>query len=419
MSRESKLGAEQLRASRRGRRYEALQELAVPGHDQREAHAPHAGPHQVHAQEARHQEVHVAGAGLGDLPRLPAGEGVGAPGGALQRGIHREPSRPALGLRGVVRVGRRPRPPTPPGPRVRGGGPACGLGLGQRFRRSDPAWRARAAKPRRSHSLPSTTATGSASGGRLRNAIPRTRRSGSGKRTPRTRPRARGRARAHGRASAGPPGGPASRRSIIAQLRPVSATNTSSRVAWWVARRRADAALRPAAASIAGSARCTSRTVSASSVLVRDALDARPPASASTVERRLGLLDVEFDDLLGADLAISSDGVPSSMTRPRSTTADAIAQPFGLVHVVRGQDDRPPARLNHRTMLPHLATRLGIQPGRRLVEEQHLGVGDERARRPRAAAAVRPRASRPILVPLFSCELPDLAARRPRARARR
>ena len=60
------LRAEQVAAPRR-RGDQPLQQVAVARDDQREADAPHAGAHEVHAEQARHQEVDVARAGLGDL----------------------------------------------------------------------------------------------------------------------------------------------------------------------------------------------------------------------------------------------------------------------------------------------------------------------------------------------------------------
>ena len=58
---------------------------------------------------------------------------------------------------------------------------------------------------------------------------------------------------------------------------------------------------------------------------------------------------------------------------------DAVAQDPRFVHVVGGQQDaaaRGPELLQHR---PELPARLRVEPGRGLVEEQQLGVADERA----------------------------------------
>ena len=49
---------------------EELEELAGALLDEREADRPHAGAHEIHAEEARHQEVDVARAALGHLEHL-------------------------------------------------------------------------------------------------------------------------------------------------------------------------------------------------------------------------------------------------------------------------------------------------------------------------------------------------------------
>ena len=58
---------------------------------------------------------------------------------------------------------------------------------------------------------------------------------------------------------------------------------------------------------------------------------------------------------------------------------DAIAQPFGLVHVVRRQQNGAAGALELLDQIPELAPRLRVEAGRRLVEEQQVGVADERA----------------------------------------
>ena len=57
---------------------------------------------------------------------------------------------------------------------------------------------------------------------------------------------------------------------------------------------------------------------------------------------------------------------------------DLIAQQLGLLHVVRGEDDGLAARLDRLHQLPEVAPRLRIEPGGRLVEEQHRRVVDQR-----------------------------------------
>ena len=59
---------------------------------------------------------------------------------------------------------------------------------------------------------------------------------------------------------------------------------------------------------------------------------------------------------------------------------DAVAQPLGLFHIVGGQEHRVAARAELADDVPQLAAGLGIEAGRRLIEEQQLGAADQRAR---------------------------------------
>ena len=90
-------------AHRRGD--EQLEELAGALLDEREAHRPHAGAHQVHAHQAGHQEVQVARAARLDQ-LLARRQRVAAPGGALQRRVDFQARLPALGAGGIEPVGR-------------------------------------------------------------------------------------------------------------------------------------------------------------------------------------------------------------------------------------------------------------------------------------------------------------------------
>ena len=73
---------------------------------------------------------------------------------------------------------------------------------------------------------------------------------------------------------------------------------------------------------------------------------------------------------------------------------DALAA-LGLVHVV-GRDEHGQAVAGHVVdQVPELAARLGVDAGRRLVEQQQLSARAGRRRRARAAASSRPRAGRP------------------------
>jgi hypothetical protein len=57
---------------------------------------------------------------------------------------------------------------------------------------------------------------------------------------------------------------------------------------------------------------------------------------------------------------------------------DLIAQQLGLFHVVGREDDGLALRLDRLHQLPEVAPRLRIESGCRLIEEQHVGVVDER-----------------------------------------
>ena len=78
----------------------------------------------------------------------------------------------------------------------------------------------------------------------------------------------------------------------------------------------------------------------------------------------------------GDELAVVDDGHP-------------IAEALRLVHVVGGQDDGLAPRAQRRDGVPERAARLRIEPGRRLVEKQHLGIADQpqRHRQPLALPA--------------------------------
>ncbi len=74
----------------------------------------------------------------------------------------------------------------------------------------------------------------------------------------------------------------------------------------------------------------------------------------------------------------SSSGVPCATILPWSTIASAARQPVGLLEVVRGEQDREPLLAGEALDLgPHVGARLGVEAGRRLVEEQHLGTVHE------------------------------------------
>src|SRR5918999_969788 len=57
---------------------------------------------------------------------------------------------------------------------------------------------------------------------------------------------------------------------------------------------------------------------------------------------------------------------------------DAIGQSLRLFHVVSGQENRPPSRLERLDQVPHLPSCLRIETGRRFVEKDELGIADDR-----------------------------------------
>ena len=75
--------------------------------------------------------------------------------------------------------------------------------------------------------------------------------------------------------------------------------------------------------------------------------------------------------------AFSSSGVPVAITRPWSTTAISCGQLVGLVQVLRGEQHGDAGREQPPHHVPHLDAAARVQPGGRLVEEQHLGPADQ------------------------------------------
>ena len=76
---------------------------------------------------------------------------------------------------------------------------------------------------------------------------------------------------------------------------------------------------------------------------------------------------------------ISSSGEPSATISPLSITTRRSRELLGLVHVVRGQHDGHALLLEPEQPVPHDVPGLRVEPGRRLVEQQHLGPVDQRA----------------------------------------
>ena len=90
-------------AAAHGRGHVALEQLALAIVDESESHAPHAGVHQVHAEQARNQKVDVARAGLAGSLR-GGGQRIRAAGGGLQGVVGLRAGQDALGACGIVAV---------------------------------------------------------------------------------------------------------------------------------------------------------------------------------------------------------------------------------------------------------------------------------------------------------------------------
>ena len=75
-------------------------------------------------------------------------------------------------------------------------------------------------------------------------------------------------------------------------------------------------------------------------------------------------------------LAFSSAGVPSAMTRPWSTTTMS-GQAVGLLEVLGGEQHG--GALGHQVLddAPQVLAALGVEPGRRLVQEEDRRAGDQ------------------------------------------
>src|SRR5512138_156716 len=57
---------------------------------------------------------------------------------------------------------------------------------------------------------------------------------------------------------------------------------------------------------------------------------------------------------------------------------DAVAEPLGLIHVMRREEYRAARRFELLDEVPDLSARLGIEPRRRLVEEEQIRVAHDR-----------------------------------------
>ena len=102
---------------------------------------------------------------------------------------------------------------------------------------------------------------------------------------------------------------------------------------------------------------------------------------AEVVERRHAVLRPEAElDHLALDVAVDqlARRALGDDLRPVHDH-EAVAELLGLVHVVRREDERHALLLQPVEPVPERVAGLGIEAGRRLVEEQELGARDERA----------------------------------------
>ena len=95
---------------RHRRRHQPLEQLLAPRVDDREADAPDAAAHDVHAEQAGNHEVDVARARLANERIARRGRGSDAAGAALDRVVDEQARRSALGPRVVETVLDRARP---------------------------------------------------------------------------------------------------------------------------------------------------------------------------------------------------------------------------------------------------------------------------------------------------------------------
>ncbi len=57
---------------------------------------------------------------------------------------------------------------------------------------------------------------------------------------------------------------------------------------------------------------------------------------------------------------------------------EAVAEAFGLVHIMRGEQNRSTALLEFADDLPQLPAALRVEPGGGFVEKQNLRIGHQR-----------------------------------------
>jgi hypothetical protein len=109
-------------------------------------------------------------------------------------------------------------------------------------------------------------------------------------------------------------------------------------------------------------------------------LDALPHVGEGIeVARLLVGVEAQLEHLAGAVLLDEAARAALRDDAPLVHDDEAVAQLLGLVHVVRRDDEGHALALEPEEPVPQDVPRLRVQPGRRLVEEQHLGVVDQAA----------------------------------------
>ena len=170
------------------------------------------------------------------------------------------------------------------------------------------------------------------------------------------------------------------------RCRPVSVTKTSSRLACRVVRLASRVAACCRRSRRAGSATCGSadgqRVVFG---FVSHRVTAGSPPSTPVQVDRWSVGDSPSIKANSTTCSPPSLAISSRRRAQRDDLAvvddgHAVAQPLGLVHVVRRQEDRAALRSRKSRMMSQSCRRdCGSRPGRRLVEEQQLRVADQRA----------------------------------------
>src|SRR6185369_11788981 len=127
--------------------------------------------------------------------------------------------------------------------------------------------------------------------------------------------------------------------------------------------------------------------------LVHDEREARGLAAALAHGRQAldgaeleRAVDRELDHVLGAEARDQLGGRAERDDAPVVHDRDAVAEPLSLVHIMRREQRGAALPAKRLDQVPELPPRLRVQARRGLVEEQQLGIVDERARERQALA---------------------------------